>query len=756
MGLGKTVQTLAALQQDRQQGNDRPNLLVCPTSVINNWQREAARFTPDLPVLLHHGSNRHRGVAFRSQAGGHHLVVTSYGTMHRDQDLIDTVPWRAVILDEAQNIKNPASQQARTAQGLQADYRIALTGTPVENHVGDLWSIMQFLNPGLLGSQAEFKRNYFQPIQNDRDGAAAARLQKATGPFILRRLKTDRSIIDDLPDKNETKQYCNLTREQATLYQAVLREAETRLESAEGMKRRGSILDTLTKLKQACNHPRQLLGDNSAIDGRSGKLVRLQEILEEVLTGGDRVLVFSQFAEMGAILQQHVQETYGLETPFLHGGVTQKQRDLMVERFQDDPDGPQVFVLSLKAGGLRTQPAPGQPRDPLRPLVEPGRGKPGHRPGLPHRPDQGRPRPQADLRRHAGGPHRPHDRNQAGDRRPSGGSLLGAVAHRALQRRAPGCAGPQREPGGLTDGTQPRLLPRAGTTMSYNDYLYTKPIEVRGGIRAGSKRGAFGSSWWARRWLQTLEEFQIGSRLDRGRSYARRGQVMSIDIQPGGVTAKVQGSRKRPYNVSIEVRTISPPDWERLQEAMAEQPIIAASLLSGRMPDNIEDTFRVAGLSMFPDRQGDLETDCSCPDWSNPCKHVAAVYLLLGEEFDRDPFLIFRMRGMEREDLLGPEFRRSAQTLEGPALPAEPLPPEPGEFWANPLKALREKDHAGPAVIPDLAAALPQQLGRFPLWQGNLEFVPAMQDIYRAASQRAVEIHMGPSEPHDEPAPESE
>ena len=241
--------------------------------------------------------------------------------------------------------------------------------------------------------------------------------------------------------------------------------------------------------------------------------------------------------------------------------------------------------------------------------------------------------------------------------------------------------------------------------MSYNDYLYTKPIEVRGGIRAGSKRGAFGSSWWAGRWLRVLEEFQIGSRLDRGRSYARRGQVISMDVQPGGVTAKVQGSRERPYNVSIEVRTLTPQDWERIQAAMAEQPIIAATLLSGRMPDNIEDTFRSVGLSMFPDRQDDLETDCSCPDWSNPCKHIAAVYLLLGEEFDRDPFLIFRMRGMDRDDLLGPEFRRSALTLEGPALPADPLPVEPGEFWSNPLTALRDKDHAGPAIMPELAAA---------------------------------------------------
>ena len=278
--------------------------------------------------------------------------------------------------------------------------------------------------------------------------------------------------------------------------------------------------------------------------------------------------------------------------------------------------------------------------------------------------------------------------------------------------------------------------------MSYYYYEYTKPIEVRGGIRAGSKRGAFGASWWARRWTRTLEEFQLGGRLSRGRSYARRGQVMSLDIQQGGVTAKVQGSRKRPYDVSITIQTISPQDWEHVQEAMAEQPIIAASLLSGRMPDNIEETFTAVGLSMFPNRRDDLETDCSCPDWSNPCKHVAAVYLLLGEEFDRDPFLIFRMRGMDREDLLGPEFRRSAQTLEPPALPSEPLPLEVEEFWSNPPTALQERDLAGPAIVPNADAALPQQLGRFPLWQGNREFVPAMQDIYHAASQRAVELLM--------------
>ena len=288
--------------------------------------------------------------------------------------------------------------------------------------------------------------------------------------------------------------------------------------------------------------------------------------------------------------------------------------------------------------------------------------------------------------------------------------------------------------------------------MSFYNYEYTKPIEVRGGIRAGSKRGAFGASWWARRWTRTLEEFQLGGRLSRGRSYARKGQVVSLEIQQGGVTAKVQGSRKRPYDVSIKVQTISPQDWEHVQEAMAEQPIIAASLLSGRMPDNIEETFTAVGLSMFPNRRDDLETDCSCPDWSNPCKHIAAVYLLLGEEFDRDPFLIFRMRGMDREDLLGPEFRHSAQTLELPALPPDPLPPEVEEFWSNPLTALQDRDLAGPAIVPNADAALPQQLGRFPLWQGKREFVPAMQNIYHSASQRAVELLMSGMESGN-PAP---
>jgi SNF2 family DNA or RNA helicase len=356
MGLGKTVQTLALIQRDWRE-HHRPVLLICPMSVVGNWQKEAARFTPELSVLVHHGLKRVKGDAFQKQADRHALVLSSYALLHRDFELLRGVNWAGLILDEAQNIKNPDTKQARAARSLRADYRAALTGTPVENHVGDLWSLMEFLNPGFLGNQAEFRRNFFVPIQAQHDPEATGRLKKLTGPFVLRRLKTDKAIIADLPDKLEMKVFCNLTREQASLYAAVVRDAGKELDETTGIQRKGVVLATLSKLKQVCNHPAHFLGDNSAIPGRSGKLARLTEMLEEALEAGDRALVFTQFAEMGAIIRKHLQETFGREVLFLHGGVAKKQRDLMVSRFQeangggDSPDGPCVFVLSLKAGG---------------------------------------------------------------------------------------------------------------------------------------------------------------------------------------------------------------------------------------------------------------------------------------------------------------------------------------------------------------------------------------------------------------------
>ncbi|NUQ64753.1 MAG: DEAD/DEAH box helicase, partial [Pirellulales bacterium] len=350
MGLGKTVQTLALIQRDWHARAERPVLLICPTSVVGNWQKEAARFTPELPVMVHHGLGRAKEAAFRKAVAGQAIVVSSYSLLHRDLDYLREIDWAGVVLDEAQNIKNPETKQARAARALKADYRVALTGTPVENHVGDLWSIMEFLNPGLLGSQAEFKRSFFVPIQAMHDADATARLKQVTGPFILRRLKTDRSIISDLPEKLEMKVYCTLTKEQASLYAAVLKDMEKSVEGADGIQRKGLILGMLSKLKQVCNHPAQFLGDNSEIPGRSGKLARLTEMLDEAVEVGDRALVFTQFTEMGEILRRHLEETFGREALFLHGGVPKRRRDEMVERFQSD-DGPPIFLLSLKAGG---------------------------------------------------------------------------------------------------------------------------------------------------------------------------------------------------------------------------------------------------------------------------------------------------------------------------------------------------------------------------------------------------------------------
>ena len=363
MGLGKTIQMLALIQQYTQQTPARrrsPFLLVCPTSVISNWHQESSKFAPELSIMIHHGGDRIKTItAFKKAAGRHDVVITSYGLLQKDADILKKVQWEGMILDEAQNIKNPHSKQAQSARSVTSRCRFALTGTPVENNVGDLWSMMEFLNPGFLGSQADFKRNFFLPIQTKKDKDAAEQLRQATGPFILRRLKTDKTIITDLPEKTETKTYCSLTKEQASLYAAVLKDMSNAIYESEGIKRRGMILGALTKLKQVCDHPAVLLKDNSEImiskkdilRARSGKLTRLTEILSEITDAGDSALVFTQFVEMGHILRRHIQEMLGYEVLFLHGGTSRKQRDKMVQQFQDQKANPKIFVISLKAGG---------------------------------------------------------------------------------------------------------------------------------------------------------------------------------------------------------------------------------------------------------------------------------------------------------------------------------------------------------------------------------------------------------------------
>ncbi len=350
MGLGKTIQALALLLKVRDSGEKRPALLVCPTTIIGNWAREAARFAPSLRVLIHHGPSRLSGEALREEAECHDLVITSYALLPRDFPHLREIKWSGMLLDEAQNIKNASTRQSKAARALSADYRIALTGTPVENHVGELWTLMDFLNPGLLGNRATFRAHIQIPLQTGIDPSARPRLRRLVRPFILRRMKTDPEICAELPRKFSQKVFCPLTREQARLYAAELRRLDDSLKSSTSAARRGLVLATLTRLKQICNHPAHYLADGSRLDGRSGKLARLEAMVEEMLETGDRALIFTQFVKMGELIQRHLDHCFGCGAPLLHGGLNRADRDKMVADFQS-PSGPPVFILSLRAGG---------------------------------------------------------------------------------------------------------------------------------------------------------------------------------------------------------------------------------------------------------------------------------------------------------------------------------------------------------------------------------------------------------------------
>ncbi|HET9167871.1 MAG TPA: DEAD/DEAH box helicase [Actinospica sp.] len=357
MGLGKTVQVLTLLEQERAEAGRRriePTLLICPMSLVANWQREAERFTPRLKVHVHHGAERLEGTEFQREVRGVNLVITTYALALRDRERLGEVGWRRIVIDEAQAIKNAATKQARAVRSLSAPRRIALTGTPVENRLADLWSIMEFANPGLLGSAEQFKDRFARPIERGNEGAdaAAERLRQATSAFVLRRVKTDPNIISDLPEKVEMPVVCNLTSEQASLYQAEVDRMLAAVQSAkDGIGKKGIVLAGLTRLKQICDHPALFLKDGSRLHGRSGKLARVEDLCDEVLAAGERALLFTQYAEFGAMLQRHLAERFGRPVAFLHGGTPKAARDALVRGFEQ-PDGPPLFVLSLKAGGV--------------------------------------------------------------------------------------------------------------------------------------------------------------------------------------------------------------------------------------------------------------------------------------------------------------------------------------------------------------------------------------------------------------------
>ena len=349
MGLGKTATTLAHLAT-----RPGPHLVVCPLSVVHNWYAEAARFTPHLQVAIHHGNERVRGEDTVGQLIPSDIIVTTYGTLSRDIEHLAAVRWSTLVLDEAQAIKNHLTRAAKSVRQIVAEQKIALTGTPVENHLGELWSILDAVNPGLYGSASQFNDRFTKPIQRDTDPAktlsATTALRTLTQPFILRRTKADKTLLPELPDKIEQIAWSTLTREQAAMYQAVVDQLLADAQAETGMRRRGLVLAALTRLKQICNHPAHAAGDGSRITGRSGKLARFDEIVDDLLEVGERALVFTQFREMGLILQRHLGERLQMDAPFLHGGVGRAGRDAMVRRFQAGEGSP-LLLVSLKAGG---------------------------------------------------------------------------------------------------------------------------------------------------------------------------------------------------------------------------------------------------------------------------------------------------------------------------------------------------------------------------------------------------------------------
>ncbi|MEE2061915.1 DEAD/DEAH box helicase [Rhodococcus artemisiae] len=362
MGLGKTVQVLALLAHEREvaqadgsPGGSAPTLLVCPMSVVGNWHREAERFVPGLRVYVHHGPQRLRGDALAAAVADHDLVITTYAIVARDIAQLVELSWRRIVLDEAQHVKNASTGQSRATRAIPSAHRIALTGTPVENRLEELRSILDFANPKLLGSAAGFRAKFAVPIERDHDSAAAARLRALTAPFVLRRVKTDPDVISDLPEKFEQTVRANLTAEQAALYRAVVDDMMRKIRDKEGMARKGAVLAALTRLKQVCNHPAHYLGDGSPVlrrgRHRSGKLGLIEDIVESVLADGEKVLLFTQFREFGTLIAPYLEQRFATEVPFLHGGVPKRKRDDMVTRFQQEGAGPPIMLLSLKAGG---------------------------------------------------------------------------------------------------------------------------------------------------------------------------------------------------------------------------------------------------------------------------------------------------------------------------------------------------------------------------------------------------------------------
>ncbi|EIJ80359.1 putative ATP-binding SNF2 helicase or protein kinase [Bacillus methanolicus PB1] len=351
MGLGKTVQLISYLLSVKENEDAGPALIVCPTSVLGNWQKELERFAPGLNVYLHYGQARLKGEAFKKASSDADVVLTSYGLTHLDFEEFESLTWSTIAIDEAQNIKNAQTKQSRAVRRLKGRHHIALTGTPMENRLTELWSIFDFTNHGYLGSAGQFQKRFVIPIEKDDRKDKIKELQALIRPFLLRRTKKDEEVALNLPDKLEQKEYCPLTAEQASLYEQLVRDTFAEIEKLTGFERKGLVLQMLSKLKQLCNHPALYLKEEKPEDllERSSKLEKLNELVEAVLGQGESCLIFTQYLEMGEMIRTVLRNIHGIDAPFLNGSVPKKQRDEMIERFQSGKFP--VFLLSLKAGG---------------------------------------------------------------------------------------------------------------------------------------------------------------------------------------------------------------------------------------------------------------------------------------------------------------------------------------------------------------------------------------------------------------------
>ncbi|MDQ6761392.1 MAG: SNF2-related protein, partial [Bacteroidota bacterium] len=347
MGLGKTVQVITALQKFKEEGllKKTPALVIAPTTLLSNWKSEIEKFAPTLRSSIFHGTNR------KAEFAGNDVIITTYGIARTENIKLSKQKWHVLVIDEAQNIKNSEIAQTKSVKKIDAPVKIALSGTPVENRLMEYWSILDFANPGYLGNTNWFNEEYAKPIEINQDKKVLDKFRKITSPFIMRRVKTDKSIISDLPDKIENNQYCNLSKEQASLYESITSSMLQEVEAADGINRRGLILKLLTVLKQVCNHPVHYLKNNDdPHPEQSGKMMLLLQLLENIYENNEKVLIFSQYKEMGSLLRSVIHNHFGKKALQLHGGNSRKERDEMVQSFQNNPLS-DTFILSLKAGG---------------------------------------------------------------------------------------------------------------------------------------------------------------------------------------------------------------------------------------------------------------------------------------------------------------------------------------------------------------------------------------------------------------------